>query len=185
MKFIAVLLCFSLLVSCSWSVTRITNKRVVEFYVGDVRIGYWLALDSSNYLTAAHVLKFCHPSNCRVDGRKIWSKAIYLHGDMSIVGEGFNSENIWFSWVTSWESLYILRPENWRIKKYDAKVSAVNIDYIAYDMFLSGSYLTWGIEISIPFQKGDSGLPVWNNFGQLVGIMSSTDGETGKSYIAR
>ncbi|GAB0174993.1 MAG: hypothetical protein HHAS10_08720 [Candidatus Altimarinota bacterium] len=186
MKTIAFIIVLSFLTGCSILPLKQGNHRnIVELFAGDMRIGYGLMLESGAYMTATHVLNNCKKLNCYIHGKNIGNRVISLDGDISIIGEDVNLEDVKLAGVISGESLYLLRPENGRMNRYTTKVTGVNIDYIAYDSLLSGSYLTGGIEIGISLQKGDSGLPVWNEGDQLVGVVSSTDVVGGKSYIAQ
>lgn len=104
---------------------------------------------------------------------------------MSILGDSLSESHYTITPVKVGDFVYVLRSLSGVYKRYDTQVTALDRDYIAYDESLSWTYLTWGVEISLAFEKGESGLPVWTTSWVLIGVLSATDVTTGKSYIVQ
>ena len=186
MKTYHVLVLVWLLVGCSpIGKSMLPSERIVSFVTGDRIIWYGVKMNEDTILTATHVVESCQKWNCTFEKKSLSGIQIMSYADKSIIWDGgIDSINDWKNF-TVWDHVYLLRYSSWQLRRYDTEITGLERGYIGVDASLSGTYLTWAIEISIALEKGESGLPVWTLSWELVWVVSATDSIAGKSYIVR
>lgn len=186
MKTYHVLVLVWLLVGCSpIAKSMLPSERIVSFVTSNSVIWYGVKMNGDTILTATHVVESCQKWNCTFEQKSLSGMKIMSYADKSIIGNGnIDSINERKNLVVG-DHVYLLRYSSWQLRRYDAEITGLERDYIGVDASLSGTYLTWAIEISIALEKGESGLPVWTLSWDLVWVVSASDSIAGKSYIVR
>ncbi|MBP9811814.1 hypothetical protein KBC86_00415 [Candidatus Gracilibacteria bacterium] len=186
MKILSLLILIFIFGSCTRGEhADLPSERIVTFTSGESHIGYGVRLNGGDIMTATHVLADCKRWDCTFSGITLSGILIVSSADRSIIGNEKLDSTFLKQDIIQGDPVYILRFLSGGLKRYDTTVTNPNVSYIGIGNAYSGEILSKGIEIGISFEKGESGLPVWNSSGELIGVVSATNQASGKSYIVQ
>ena len=191
--FYAIILTFSLS-SCgqSWTPPGPTMSTIVTI-LDTAESPIWYGFSGSHAInTAGHVATPCRISICR--SRDSTGKIASIPYDTISLPEDTDIAYIGPLWVDEhalpmdisvWDTLTVFVSRDGEWQRIDGYAVSLDASYVGYDSSLSGKVFTGAIETDILVEKWESGAPVWDSDGELVGVMSAVDRGRGRGYIVR